>query len=263
MILAILQARVSSTRLPGKILRPIMGVPMLERHLDRLRSVRNIDRLIVATSVEKSDLPVAALCRELGIDCFRGSLDNVLDRFYHATESYNPDVIVRLTGDCPLADPGVIDGGIDYFLKSDYDYVSNSLERTYPIGLDFEVFRFKCLREAWQEARLPSELEHVTPFIYNRPERYSIGHFRNDVNQSHHRWTVDEPEDFRFVTAVYDALYPLNSQFTMRDILDLLASRPELTEINYHIVHGAGYQKSLCEDAQYKAVKEAAESQPA
>ena len=262
MILAILQARVSSTRLPGKALRPILGVPMLERQVERLRRVRHFDRLIVATSVEKSDLPIAALCRELGLDCYRGSLDHVLDRFYHAAESYQPDLVVRLTGDCPLTDPAVIDRGIEYFLKQSYDYMSNGLERTFPIGLDFEIFRFDCLREAWQEASMPSELEHVTPFIYNRPERYRIGHFRHQIDLSHHRWTVDELEDFYFVSAVYEALYPGNPAFTMQDILDLLDRQPELTRLNYHIVHGAGYQKSLSEDARYRAAHEMAESHP-
>lgn len=253
MIIAILQARISSTRLPGKVLKPILGVPMLQRQIERLCHVRLFDNLVVATSADDSDTPVAELCGELNIDCFRGSLDDVLDRYYRAVQSQAADTVVRLTGDCPLADPDVISGCIEYFLRHDYDYVSNCMERTYPVGLDVEVFRFDCLRQAWEDARLPSEREHVTPFIKNHPERFSIGHFRNHTDLSHHRWTVDEAEDFEFVSAVYRALYPGNSRFSMNDILKLLDEHPELTEINYHIVHGEGYRKSLEEDSAYPA----------
>ena len=256
MIIAILQARVSSTRLPGKVLRPILGAPMLERQLERLARVQIFDRLIVATSIEKSDKPIVQLCRELDVDCFRGSLTDVLDRHYRAAEPFGPDTIVRLTGDCPLADPEVIDAGIGFFLEHDFDYVSNCMERTFPIGLDFEVFRFESLRTAWREAGLPSEREHVTPFIKNPPERFGIGHFKNGVDLSYHRWTVDEPEDFRFAAAVYENLYPANPRFSMQDILDLLVRRPELAEINYHIVHGEGYRKSLHDDAVWLAGRE-------
>jgi len=256
MIIGILQARVSSSRLPGKVLRPILGVPMLEHHLERLRRVSRLDRLIVATSTEKSDKPIDQLCRELKVECFRGSLDDVLDRYYQSAKGYAPEVVVRLTGDCPLADPEVIDDGIRHYLEHDFDYVSNCMERTHPVGLDFEVFRFEALETAWREAQLPSEREHVTPFIKNHPERFNIGYYRNDVDLSHHRWTVDEPEDFEFVTAVYEALYPGHPRFCMDDVLDLLARRPELTEINYHIVHGEGYRKSLQADTVWLAGQE-------
>jgi spore coat polysaccharide biosynthesis protein SpsF len=235
------------------VLKPILGVPMLQRHLERLDHIRLLDNLIVATSTNKSDMPVAELCRELNIDCFRGSLDDVLDRFYKAVRSQAADTVVRLTGDCPLADPDVISECIEYFLQHDFDYVSNCMDRTYPIGLDVEVFKFDCLRQAWEEARLPSEREHVTPFIKNHPEHFSIGNFKNRIDLSHHRWTVDEAEDFEFVSAVYRALYPDNPRFSMNDILKLLDERPELTEINYHIVHGEGYLKSLREDSAYPA----------
>jgi spore coat polysaccharide biosynthesis protein SpsF len=257
MIIAVLQARVSSTRLPGKVLKPILGVPMLEHHLERLSEVRCIDRLIVATSIQPDDDPIVELCRRRKVECFRGKLDDVLDRYYRAVESYRPDAVVRLTGDCPLADPEVIDEGIEYFCNDDYDYVSNCVERTYPIGLDAEIFRFEALRQAWREAQLPSEREHVTPFIKNHPERFVLGQFKNDIDLSHHRWTVDEPEDFEFVRAVYQALYLQKPRFSMHDILYLLERQPELTRINYHIVHGAGYQKSLNEDDQWRAGRKA------
>jgi spore coat polysaccharide biosynthesis protein SpsF len=257
MIIAVLQARVSSSRLPGKVLKPILGIPMLGRHLERLQRVKLFDRLIVATSTEASDTPVVRLCDKLGVDCYRGSLNDVLDRYYHALEPHHPDIVVRLTGDCPLTDPGVIDECIGFFLNHKFDYVSNCMKRTFPIGLDTEVFRFEALRQAWREARLPSEREHVTPFIKSHPERFRIGHFLNDIDLSHHRWTVDEPEDFKFVKAVYEKLYPLNARFSMHDILHLLKRHPELMEINYHIVHGKGYLKSLEEDKARLAGREA------
>jgi len=127
------------------------------------------------------------------------------------------------------------------------------MERTFPVGIDVEVFRFDCLRRAWEEARLPSEREHVTPFIKNHPERFSIGHFKNHTDLSHHRWTVDESEDFEFVDAVYRAIYPGNPLFSMNDVLKLLDEHPELTEINYHIVQGEGYARSLREDSAFLA----------
>ena len=252
MTLAILQARVSSSRLPGKVLKPILGRPMLELQLERVMRAARIDRLVVATSVEASDDPIVESCRKTGVAVFRGNLTDVLDRYYHAAAPYRPDTIVRLTGDCPLADPAVIDYAIEYFLTHDLDYVGNCVERTYPIGLDVEVFRFVCLEKSWREARLPSEREHVTPFIKNHPEWFSLGHIKSPVDLSHHRWTVDEPQDFAFVTAVYEALYPHNPRFTTDDILAYLSVHPEIMMLNYHIVHGAGYEKSLREDMKYR-----------
>ncbi len=253
MILAILQARVSSTRLPGKVLKPILGRPMLELHLERLSRLKKADRLVVAASSEPDDTPIAHLCHRLDVACARGSLNDVLDRFHTAARAYGADTIVRLTGDCPLADPAVIDDGIDYFCRNRYDYVSNCTVRTFPIGLDFEIFTIDSLREAWREAFLPSEREHVTPFMKNHRERFSVGHFTHETDLSHHRWTVDEPEDFAFVAAVYEALYPQNPRFAMSDILRLLRDHPELTKLNYHIVHGEGLEKSLDEDKRYLA----------
>ncbi len=228
---------------------------MLEMHLERLARSAMIEKLIVATSDRPDDTPIAELCAKLDLACFRGSLSDVLDRYYRAARRFNPETVVRLTGDCPLADPAVIDAGINYFLKNNFDYVSNCVERSFPIGLDFEVFRFGCLETAWREAVLPSEREHVTPFIKNHPERFAVGHYTSPVDLSHHRWTVDEPDDFAFVTAVYEALYGDNSRFTTEDILTLLEEKPELMQLNYHIEHGEGYRKSLREDQAFFAAQ--------
>lgn len=255
MILAILQARMSSTRLPGKVLKPILGRPMLELHLERLSRMTTIDRLVVATSTEPEDTPIVDLCDALNVDSFRGSLDDVLDRYYRTAMHYGADALIRLTGDCPLADPAIIDQGVRRFVNSEFDYVGNCMTRTFPIGLDFEVLTAVSLQQAWREAVLPSEREHVTPFIKNHPERFAIESFTNDIDYSHHRWTVDEPEDFEFVTKVYEALYPINRNFAMHDILRLLEKCPDLRALNYHIVHGEGYRKSLRQDERFPAEK--------
>ncbi len=241
----------SSNRLPGKVLKLVVNKPMLELQLERLARSRKLDRLVVATSLEQSDNPIEDLCDKYEIDCFRGSLDDVLDRFYQTARQYKPDVIVRLTGDCPLTDPDVIDMGIEFFQSHDYDYVSNSVERTFPIGLDMEVFSHSHLKAAWKKAILPSEREHVTAYFRNRPEKYKIGQFHNTEDLSHHRWTVDEPADYEFVKAVYEHLYPVNPTFSSRDILELLEKKPALMSLNYSIVHGEGYIKSLKDDEEY------------
>jgi spore coat polysaccharide biosynthesis protein SpsF len=234
--LAILQARMSSRRLPGKVLRPILGRPMLALQLERVRRCRRIDKLIVATSTEPSDDPIAALCRPEGIECFRGSLEDVLDRYYCAALPFRPDHVVRLTADCPLADPALIDRVIAFHLEGGYDFTSNSLVRTFPAGLDVSVFRHALLEEAWCKARLPAEREHVTVYMKAHPERYRLGDFRDGEDRSGLRWTVDEPADLDFVTAVYERLYPANPRFDAADVYRLLEREPALGAIN----HGAG-----------------------
>ena len=252
-MLAILQARCSSSRLPGKVLKPILGQAMIARHIERLRRSQRISQLLVATSTEPSDDPLAKLCSELKVSCFRGSLDDVLDRFYQAAKAFPSEHLLRLTGDCPLADPNVIDRCIEFHLAGGYDYTSNALQASFPDGLDVEVFRFKCLEDAWTEARLPSEREHVTPFIHCHPARYRIGHYRQARDLSWLRWTVDREEDFQLVEAVYNALYPSNPAFTTADILALLARRPELAGINADLTRNEGYLKSLITDQQFIA----------
>jgi len=247
-MLAILQARCSSSRLPGKVLKPLLGQPMLARHIERLSRSRHISPLVVATSQETSDDPLAELCQHLGVACGRGSLNDVLDRFYRVAEPLHPEHLIRLTGDCPLADSAIIDACIEFHLAGDYDYTTNALQATFPDGLDVEVFRFSCLADAWREASLPSEREHVTPFIHRRPERYRIGHYRQDEDFSWLRWTVDQPADFTMVEAVYQALYPVNPAFTTADVIDYLAEHPEVASLNTDITRNEGYLKSLAAD---------------
>jgi spore coat polysaccharide biosynthesis protein SpsF len=245
MILAILQARVSSSRLPGKVLKPLLGVPMLLRQIERLKKSRKIDRLLVATSAEPADDPIEKLCKENGIACYRGSLNDVLDRFYQATRRFDPEHVVRLTADCPLTDAKLIDEVIGFYLDGGFDYASNAIQATYPDGLDMEVFRSSCLEQAWREAALPSQREHVTPFIHQQPHLFKIGHYKNSSDLSDLRWTVDEPKDFELVTMVYEALYPKNPDFSTQEILQLLDQRPELAHWNTAHQRNEGYQKSL------------------
>jgi spore coat polysaccharide biosynthesis protein SpsF len=254
--LAILQARVSSSRLPGKVLLPILGEPMLFRQIERIRRARNIDQLVVATSTDASDDVLAAACAARGIACFRGSLDDVLDRFYQAAVSFQPDTVVRLTGDCPLADPELIDRVIELHGQGGYDFVSNAIEPTFPDGLDAAVFRFELLEQAWREAKLPSEREHVTLFMRHHPERYKIASFKGPQDRSHMRWTVDEATDFAFVSAIYQRLYPAKPDFSSADIYRLLEDEPDLLRINSGIGRNEGLLRSLKKDQEWKAQHE-------
>ena len=247
-VIGILQARTNSTRLPGKVLMNILGEPMILHQLRRLKTSVLLDDIIVATSGEKSDDVLAAVCAAAGYRVFRGSLNDVLDRFVKAIENDSYDHIVRLTGDCPLTDTNVIDEIIRRHLQADNDYTSNGLNPTYPDGLDAEIFKFSALVNAWENAVLPSHREHVTPYICAHPEMFSLENYENDRDLSAMRWTVDEAEDFEFVTAVYRNLYPSKANFTMADILVLLDDRPDIVAKNAFRARNEGLKKSLIED---------------
>lgn len=248
MITAIVQARMSSTRFAGKVLQPILGQPMLARQIERIRLSATIDQVTVATSTDRADDAIANACADIHVTCFRGSLDDVLDRFYGAAESAGSDTIVRLTADCPLLDPDVIDATVRLFLSGEYDYVSNSLEPTFPDGLDTEVFRRAALVQAHGEATKLSEREHVTSYIWGHPDKFRIGVLKNDRDLSAHRWTVDHPEDFELVTRIFEALYPANPVFRMKDILEFLGSHPEVLALNSERIRNEGFQKSILAD---------------
>jgi len=245
MILAVLQARVSSSRLPGKVLKPILGVPMILRQIERIRRAQRIERLVLATSVDPSDDALAEVVAQAGIEVSRGSLADVLDRFVKAAAPHRPDWVVRLTGDCPLADPEVIDHVIASTLAADADYGSNALEPTYPDGLDVEVIRFSVLETVAREPGTAAEREHVTLPIHRHPERFRIHHVKAERDLSALRWTVDEPQDFALVERIYQALYPANPAFTTADILALLGRKPELASLNTGLQRNEGLAKSL------------------
>lgn len=254
-IVAIIQARMSSTRLPGKVLADIAGNPMLYHVVSRARQAQTLDMVAVATSKGRADDDLEHFCLEAGIPCFRGSEDDVLDRYYQAAKHFEADIVVRLTADCPLLDPLVIDKVVRVFQEGDFDYVSNTIQCTYPDGLDTEMFSHSTLERAWREAHLKSEREHVTSYIYNHPELFHLGNVSNNTDLSALRWTVDEPDDLEFVRAVYAHFGA--SYLGMGEVLNLLRRQPELGGVNAGFTRNEGYQKSLREDGLYNSDTEA------
>ena len=176
-------------------------------------------------------------------------MHDVLDRFYQAAKDRYPRFVVRLTGDCPVIDPSVIDSVVRYCVAGDFDYASNTLTPTFPDGLDVEVFKFESLEIAWREATLPSQREHVTPFMYQQPERFKTGNYAGPRDLSYLRWTVDETSDFELIRRIYESLYPIKPDFNTDDILALLEREPELKELNAALKRNGGYQQSLAKDA--------------
>ena len=218
-ILTILQARMSSTRLPGKVLKPLLGQPMMARQIERLRRARRLGDLVVATSVEAADDAVAACAADLGCRVHRGPLADVLRRYAGALEAHGPaDHVVRVTADCPLTDWRGFDAVVDLHLEAGADYTSNTVERTYPKGLDVEIVRAGLLAVADAEGRDPYEREHVTPFFYRRPERFKIAQLTQGYDQNLWRWTVDTPADFAFTERVYQTLYPGDPAFLSEQV---------------------------------------------
>ena len=233
-IVAIVQARMGSTRLPGKVLRDLVGKPMIERVLERVRRADSVDEIIVATSDLRTDDPLAEWLAASHHACFRGSEQDVLARFSGTAAQAGADAIVRITADCPLIDPGVIDGVVAAFRAGHFDYASNVLpRRTFPRGLDTEIFTRTALEICAREAADASSREHVTPFIYRHPERFRLHGIEADADYSEHRWTVDTPEDFELIEKIFRARR--DSDFSWKDVLRLLAKNPEWSEINRHI----------------------------
>jgi spore coat polysaccharide biosynthesis protein SpsF len=246
-MVAIIQARMTSTRLPGKIMMDIAGRPLIDHVVKRAQQAQTLDLVTVATTDCLADDRVEQYCSEASIPCFRGSEEDVLDRYYRAALHFKADVIVRLTADCPLMDPAVVDQLVRTFRRGDYDYVSNTIEPTYPDGLDAEVFGRHALERTWREARLKSDRGHVTPYIRKHPELFRLKNVRYTEDLSAFRWTVDEPKDLELVRTVYShfGLMP----FGMPEVLEFLRKNPELGRLNAGIGRNEGYQKSLREDS--------------
>jgi len=241
-----------STRLPNKVLKDIVGKPLILHVIERTRLAKSLQGIVLATTTRAVDTPLVELVQAQGIPVYRGECDDVLDRYYQAATQYHADVIVRITGDCPLVDPHIIDRVVQVFIEHRYDYVTNTLQPTYPDGLDVEVFSYDTLVKAWKEAILPSEREHVTAYIRNHPERFTQYDVKNPVDLSTHRWTVDNSEDLEFVREIYKRLYPKEKIFYMEDILTLLQKHPELQEINAGTQRNEGYLRSLKHDRNSK-----------
>lgn len=245
---AIIQARVGSTRLSGKVLLKVMDKTILEYVIERVKKAKNIENIVVATTAKKEDVEIASLTRRLGLSVYCGSEDDVLDRYYQAAKLFKIEHIVRITSDCPLIDPRIIDDVINYYFESGVDYCSNTLEVTFPDGEDAEVFSFDALNDAWENAKLLSEREHVTPYIRKHPDKFKLASFKNKIDLSGKRWTLDEKGDFKLIKIILESLYPLNPDFAMDDILKFLRQNPHIEDVNKGILTNEGYLKSLKED---------------
>ena len=237
-IAAVIQARMGSSRLPGKVLKPLFQNQLaLHLMLDRVKRAVYLDHIIVATSDLKADDAIQEACDIDGVQCFRGSESNVLERFYQAIQETIPPVthIMRLTADCPLHDPEIIDECIKYYQKHPCDYLSNTVPRTFPKGLDIEIMTRQALERAYQNAGSSYEKEHVTPYIKKHPNLFTLGNFQSKQDLSNHRWTLDYPEDYQMITRVYQVLYPDNPTFGWAEVIQLLKTHPEIYNINAHL----------------------------
>ena len=237
--IATIEARMTSSRLPGKVLLPAQGKPMLARMVERLKLVPSLDGIVVATTVNATDDPIEALAAELGIGCWRGSEDDVLKRVLDAAHAFQVDVIVELTGDCPLIDPMIVEQCIQAYRASGVDYLSNVLERTYPIGMDTQVFATKILDDVAKRTSDPTDHEHVSLYIYRHPELYSLKNIAApaELHDPELRLTLDTRQDYQMIDAVFAALLPTKPHFSLADILALLKSNPELRGLNDHVAH--------------------------
>jgi spore coat polysaccharide biosynthesis protein SpsF len=234
-IVVIIQARMSSTRLPGKVLKDIAGKPMLAWVVERARRAHTVSEVVIATTVEPSDDPIVSFCAQMGYACTRGSLEDVLDRYYQAARAYHADVVVRVTADCPLIDPAEIDHVVREYQRSGVDFAANRLPppfgRTYPIGLDTEVCSFAALERAWREAKEPYQREHVMPYLYEQPGRFKVLRVDHDPDYGDLRWTVDTPQDLDLVRAIFERMAG-RVDFGWLDVLELFQREPELARLN-------------------------------
>ena len=230
----LVQARMGSRRLPGKVLKPVLGKPLLVYLLERLRRVSTSHEIIVATTIDSADQAIADVCQAFPVSCFRGSQEDVVLRYYDAAVAHKLDVIVRITADGPLIDPEVVEKTLRFYLEHplSYDYVSNYLERTYPRGMDCEVFPFRVLKEVHEQSSSFLDREHVSTYIYRNPHRYRLGNVAYKENQSFHRWNVDTQEDYELVQKVIESLYLQNPKFSLEDCLALIKTNPEWSDIN-------------------------------
>lgn len=236
-IVAIIQARMGSTRLPGKVMMKLCGKTVLEHVITRVKQAKEIDDIIIATTVQEDDNCIVEETRKLGVKFFRGSEEDVLSRYYYAAKENDADVVVRITSDCPLIDPKIVDEIIRFYKKNEYDLVTNAgadlYQRTYPRGLDTEVFSFEKLENAYIEANKAYQREHVTPFIYENSN--NTFYYKNDIDYSKYRWTLDTEEDFELINRIYEELYNGGHDFYFEEILALFKRQVNLFNINKNI----------------------------
>jgi len=257
MIAAIIQARMSSTRLPGKIMMTVNDKPLLHYVINQVRHSKKINKLIVATTELPQDNEIVQFLTSYDVDVFRGNETDVLDRYYQCAKNFKADTIVRITSDCPLIDPNLIDNCITEFENNGYDYFSNINKKAgenwvyhlsgYPLGFAVEVFTYATLENAWKNAKKPSEREHVTQYILNNPKSFKIGNMENSSDYSDIRLAVDHKIDFDLVKIVIEH-FPINAIFKLEKVVDFLNNNPNLKQINSHLQFDEGYRKSLEED---------------
>ncbi|WP_342434558.1 glycosyltransferase family protein [Paenibacillus sp. FSL H7-0442] len=233
-IVAIIQARMGSTRLPGKVSLDLLGVTVLERVVERIKKVKQINKIVVATTDLTADETIVNLAHKAEVEVYRGSESDVLKRYYEAAVTYNADVIIRITSDCPVIDPVIIDELIKNYIMGSYDYVSNTIERSYPRGLDAEVFSFASLEKAHLEAKSTEQREHVTPYIYQNLDQFSLLSVTYPKDYSNYRWTLDTTEDWELIQQIYTYFKDRDS-FDWQDIVELMETRPEIALINSHV----------------------------
>ncbi len=252
MIAAIIQARLDSTRLPKKVLLKVNGQPLLSCMIERIKRAEKIDKIVVATTTAVLDDEIEIFCKDENVECFRGNEKDVLDRYYSCARQIGAKVIVRLTSDCPLIDPSVIDEVVSCYLENSfkYDYVANTVPPpgTYPDGMDVEVFSFNLLEKAWKNAKKPSEKEHVTFYFWKNPGLFKI--YRHDlkIDLSKYRLTVDYKEDYLLIKKIVEHFHNDKLLFTMEDIIAFLKKNPDILKINQDIERNVGWQKSLIKD---------------
>ena len=246
----IIQARMGSTRLPGKVMKLLDDKnPSLQYTINQLKNSLNLNKIIVATTELKEDDIIEKTSKDNKIDCFRGNSENVLDRFYECAKEFQLKVIIRITADCPLIDPKIVDSIIEIFNSGKFDYVHNMEPRTFPDGLDIEVFTFKILEEAQKNAKLPSEKEHVTPYFRNNKDKFKIKNVINEKNMSFHRWTLDYQEDLDLIRNIVSQIK--NRPILMNDIINLFNHKPDIFKINKKYLENEGLIRSLEEDKKF------------
>jgi spore coat polysaccharide biosynthesis protein SpsF len=244
------QARMSSSRLPKKVLLPILGEPLLFRMIERLKQVKRPVEIVVATSTSAEDNEIELFCDKENIKCYRGELNNLLDRHYQVGLLTNADAVVKIPSDCPLIDPKIVDRLLDFYdANADkFDFVSNLHPATYPDGNDVEIMSMSCLKKAWEEANRPLELEHTTPYIWENPEKFKMANLTWEAGLDYsmsHRLTIDYHEDYLFIKRVFEELYPINPSFSLDDILTLLNQKSSIYEINQHFAGVNWYRNHL------------------
>ena len=246
------QARMKSTRFPGKIMHEVQGKSLLMHQLDRIKSIKNTAEIVVITSDQSDDDLIQTVCEEAGYSVFRGSLLDLLDRHYQAALFFNAKWVVKIPSDCPLIDPAIIDRVLDYYFNqtTSFDFVSNLHPATYPDGNDVEIMSMTALKKAWLFAVKPLEREHTTPYFWENVDLFNVGNVTWETGLKYdmsHRFTIDYPEDLHFIQAVYDSLYPINTHFGLTDILKLLEEQPEILEINKKLAGVNWYRNHLKE----------------